>query len=119
MCEQWGIKGRGARKIVSREIAERVTTGGTGFPSRRGMVGQSINKQNKIVHVSNFKQIPTPAFHSLSVIHNFYFSAEWFVYTYGVSSSQKYQHLHRTRKQSSQKCFERSTRAIVQTVLKA
>ena len=27
-----------------------------------------------------------------------------FVYTYGVSSSQEYQHLHRTQKQSSQKC---------------
>ena len=62
-------------------------------------------KKNKIVQVSNFKQVPvpTPTFHSLSVTHNFYFSADWFVYAYGVSSSQKYQHLHRTRKQSSKK----------------
>ena len=47
-------------------------------------------KKNKIVQVSNFKQepVPKPTFHSLSVTHNFYFSAD----------------LHRTRKISSQRC---------------
>ena len=92
------------------EGEEGASTGGTEVPTRRGMIGQKTNKtegeENKIVQVSNFKQVSvsTPTFHSLSVTHNFYFSADWFVHTYGVSSSQKYQHLHRTRKQSSQKC---------------
>ena len=63
-------------------------------------------KKNKIVQVPNIIPVPTLIFPSLSVTHatrrNFYFSADWIVY--GVSSLQKYTNLHRTRKQSSQKC---------------
>ena len=46
-----GVEGEGVRKI-----GERVTTGGMGVPSKRGMVGQTKRKEtkNQIVQVSNF-----------------------------------------------------------------
>ena len=80
------------------DSGEGVTTGGTRVSNRREMVGQTKRKEKKnyILQASNFNQVsvPTPTIHYFSVTHNFYFSADWFAYTYGVSSSQKYQHLH-------------------------